>query len=681
MKKLTCTLVLALYVFVGFSYNLNDSLALYLPFTGNVGDSSGNNYVVTNNGATLAPDRFGNDNSAYYFNGNSYMTIPIEQKLPNVNEGGYTISFWVKQDTAAADGGYMMSYGYWLGKGGFSFQYKEGTAHSENYSVAIHQESGSNSIYFNRDNIFSHGWNMVSFTYKNGTLRGYINGCFVKEILTTAYLNPVADFVIGDRFDHSNGITAWIDEVYVYNRALNDLEIAQISEIPGAIRAAGLNIYTLADFEFGELEPVKLGGGWNVYGATGGTNPDTLSYVKVVDNPLKSGANTSEYVGVAVTFPTNVVKIFDYPSRKMEYFIGTNDDQMDNNHHILQWKAMYIDSSIFKVDSIWWLTQNQIHGTFQLFAPPCYGTGQIADGTGGIFNENSIELQSYVSTHDRNRFRFYYRANPDSASVFYSMDIGKWVTFTYDIFWTKADTGYWRLYKDGELLSSRDSVKTLPDCAPDNNSLNWKTGMYSRWNDYIDNEIDSLSFYFDDLELFVNPENNGIDIYDICPKCKFNPCDTTNIVIKGNVQDETGSLQNGEIELIVSGGAEPYTFLWNIGDDSQDLINLSAGTYSVQVTDNNECVKTASLTLNSLNSIADSKLSQSVELLPNPVTDKLEIHTELIPESIIIYTSDGRIISVHENTNLVDASNLNRGVYLVSVIIKNSLIMKKFVKE
>ena len=58
------------------------------------------------------------------------------------------------------------------------------------------------------------------------------------------------------------------------------------------------------------------------------------------------------------------------------------------------------------------------------------------------------------------------------------------------------------------------------------------------------------------------------------------------------------------------------------------------------------------MTLNSLNSIADSKLSQSVELLPNPVTDKLEIHTELIPESIIIYTSDGRIISVHENTNL-----------------------------
>jgi hypothetical protein len=48
---------------------------------------------------------------------------------------------------------------------------------------------------------------------------------------------------------------------------------------------------------------------------------------------------------------------------------------------------------------------------------------------------------------------------------------------------------------------------------------------------------------------------------------------------------------NGQISLAVSGGAGSYTYLWNDGNASQNLTGLIAGTYSVNVTDANGCVK------------------------------------------------------------------------------------------
>jgi len=45
----------------------------------------------------------------------------------------------------------------------------------------------------------------------------------------------------------------------------------------------------------------------------------------------------------------------------------------------------------------------------------------------------------------------------------------------------------------------------------------------------------------------------------------------------------------GEIELIISGGTTPYNFSWNTGQTTQDIFNLSAGTYNNTITDANGC--------------------------------------------------------------------------------------------
>jgi gliding motility-associated-like protein len=54
---------------------------------------------------------------------------------------------------------------------------------------------------------------------------------------------------------------------------------------------------------------------------------------------------------------------------------------------------------------------------------------------------------------------------------------------------------------------------------------------------------------------------------------------------------------NGSINLTVSGGTSPYSFLWNDGATSEDRINLNAGTYSVTIRDANNCTFPVSVTI------------------------------------------------------------------------------------
>ena len=52
--------------------------------------------------------------------------------------------------------------------------------------------------------------------------------------------------------------------------------------------------------------------------------------------------------------------------------------------------------------------------------------------------------------------------------------------------------------------------------------------------------------------------------------------------------------QNGAVDLTVQAGIPPLSFLWTLGDTTEDITGLNAGTYAVTVTDSTGCAKSSS---------------------------------------------------------------------------------------
>src|SRR5690606_38440907 len=55
--------------------------------------------------------------------------------------------------------------------------------------------------------------------------------------------------------------------------------------------------------------------------------------------------------------------------------------------------------------------------------------------------------------------------------------------------------------------------------------------------------------------------------------------------------------EDGSVDLTVSGGTQPYSYIWSNGATTEDLTDVGAGTYDVTVTDANLCSVTGSITL------------------------------------------------------------------------------------
>ena len=70
-------------------------------------------------------------------------------------------------------------------------------------------------------------------------------------------------------------------------------------------------------------------------------------------------------------------------------------------------------------------------------------------------------------------------------------------------------------------------------------------------------------------------------------------------------------LSTGAIDLTVSGGSGSYTYAWSDGSTSEDLSSLSAGTYSVTVTDTWGCTASTSVTITENTEITSSN-TQSI---------------------------------------------------------------------
>ncbi|MEZ4893194.1 MAG: SprB repeat-containing protein, partial [Saprospiraceae bacterium] len=115
---------------------------------------------------------------------------------------------------------------------------------------------------------------------------------------------------------------------------------------------------------------------------------------------------------------------------------------------------------------------------------------------------------------------------------------------------------------------------------------------------------------------------------------------------------------DGSIDLTVSGGTSPYTYAWSNGATTEDISNLSVGTYTVTVTDNHGCVKTTSMTINQPTDLSLSKTKVNVSCYGGS------------DGSIDLSVSGGTSPYSYNWSNgatTQDISNLSAGTYTVTV--------------
>lgn len=168
--------------------------------------------------------------------------------------------------------------------------------------------------------------------------------------------------------------------------------------------------------------------------------------------------------------------------------------------------------------------------------------------------------------------------------------------------------------------------------------------------------------------------------------------DSIRIAIK-SIKPDTSNKNVGKIDVDITGGAPPYNFVWtkdgSIFDNSQNIAELSAGNYQLEVSDQNRCTRTSTtirLGSVSLTSTQEHPWSPLIQVFPNPTNGLVNIAFDL-PETVNvnaeIVNALGETIlkfspqKVKQGTLRTDLSNFGSGIYLIRISVLDGQVFKK----
>ncbi len=156
-----------------------------------------------------------------------------------------------------------------------------------------------------------------------------------------------------------------------------------------------------------------------------------------------------------------------------------------------------------------------------------------------------------------------------------------------------------------------------------------------------------------------------------------------------NIIPDNGS-SSGGLDIAITGGTEPYDIIWMdaIGNDissDQSLIGVSAGDYSVSVTDANGCVTTLDFTIPLETATNDLDSDNNIaNIYPSPASNILHVKfNDAIANTITIIDMNGRQLNVINDVNektLIDVETMSPGVYLLQLIYEDKTYVKSFLK-
>jgi len=140
---------------------------------------------------------------------------------------------------------------------------------------------------------------------------------------------------------------------------------------------------------------------------------------------------------------------------------------------------------------------------------------------------------------------------------------------------------------------------------------------------------------------------------------------------------------NGFITAQISGGVPPYSYLWSpSGDTTETAEGLSFGSYTLQITDSNGCLRSYEIEINNVQS-REELLQSSLKLYPNPVLDQLHLEIDAGINSIRVINLSGSLIyerNSNQGLQTLDASSFAEGLYFLEFEGTEGVARKKFLK-
>lgn len=338
------------------------SLKIWLPLNGDLTNNGVDNSTITNTSATF--DNNGKIGKCAYFNG----AAKIQGTESYTGWTEYSIAFWFKVASAPSTWSTLVT----LGKSnGWANEYFTTTTNGSKVYTSV--ANGSN--YKNMSASYTAGqWNHVAATYKDRTLKLYVNGAMLNS--GSASFDPTLTssnlFSIGRYSNNAEPFTGYINDVRLYDHCLSDAEIHELSMALvchyklDRIGQEGNNLVT----------GLTAGGRTTVTNnntvTTAGTNSDTYFTINLSENIVVGqrytlSCNASNVAsGYKWRFPlgaqANTSLPFFIDNGYNEYTFVANDISWGNNrifmddsntsNNVRLSQAVFTDFRLYKADTI-----------------------------------------------------------------------------------------------------------------------------------------------------------------------------------------------------------------------------------------------------------------------------------------------------------------------------------------
>jgi hypothetical protein len=209
-----------------FSIVQNGELTAFYPFNGNAEDETGNNNDGFVYQAALTSDRFGNSQSAYFFDGvNDYIRVV---NSPVINfQNSITLNFWMKAGMFYSDReAYPVSHGSWENRWKISISNK---ILRWTIKTAAGTKDLDSETELSLDSLYN-----VAAVYDGSDIELYLNGeldafsKFSGDLLTTNI-----DLIFGQNLPGNNNYNCngSLDDIRIYDYALSYNQIQELYDI------------------------------------------------------------------------------------------------------------------------------------------------------------------------------------------------------------------------------------------------------------------------------------------------------------------------------------------------------------------------------------------------------------------------------------------------------------------